>query len=172
MERKRQLGLRQTQGSLLRLEGAALERPTFFRLPGTEWPGARLFKGQPSPAASGGLPRAPACSRPCPQPPRRPGCEQQRPFKARRRSTRDRGQRDMADRTCRTPPPCPLRPLRGSAVLVVSRTSCSHLRIKSRSPLSDAMGLESPFNSALWVRPVETHMKDGWREMAPHPFLR
>lgn len=41
-----------------------LERPTFFKLPGTEWPGARLFKGQPSPAMLGELPRTQAYSRP------------------------------------------------------------------------------------------------------------
>lgn len=61
---KQQLRLLQTQGSLLRLEGTSLERPTFFQLPGTEWPRARLFKGQPSPAVLGGLPRTPAYSRP------------------------------------------------------------------------------------------------------------
>lgn len=59
-----QLWLSQTQGSFLRLEVTSLERPTFFKLPGTEWPRARLFKGQPSPAVFGGLPRAQAYSRP------------------------------------------------------------------------------------------------------------
>lgn len=54
----------QTQGSFLRLEVASLERLTFFKLPGTQWPRARLFKGQPSPAVFGGLPRTQAYSRP------------------------------------------------------------------------------------------------------------
>lgn len=60
----RQLWLLQTQGSFLRLEVTTLERPTFFKLPGTEWPRACLFKGQPSPAVFGELPRAQAYSRP------------------------------------------------------------------------------------------------------------
>lgn len=61
---RQQLWLLQTQGSFLRLEVTSLERPTFFKLPGTEWPGARLFKGQPSPAVLGGLPWTQAYSRP------------------------------------------------------------------------------------------------------------
>lgn len=59
-----QLWLSQTQGSFLRLEVTSLERLTFFKLPGTEWPRARLFKGQPSPAVFGGRPRAQAYSQP------------------------------------------------------------------------------------------------------------
>lgn len=61
---KHQLWLLQTQGSFLRLEVTSLERPTFFKFPGTEWPRARLFKGQPSPTVFGGLPRTQAYSRP------------------------------------------------------------------------------------------------------------
>lgn len=59
-----QLWLLQTQGPFLRLEVASLERLTFFKLPGTEWPRARLFKGQPSPAVFGGLPPTRAYSQP------------------------------------------------------------------------------------------------------------
>lgn len=61
---KQQLWLLQTQGTFLRLEVTSLERLTFFKLPGTEWPRARLFKGQPSPAVFGGLPRTQAYSQP------------------------------------------------------------------------------------------------------------
>lgn len=59
-----QLWLLQTRGSFLRLEVASLERLTFFKLPGTEWPRARLVKGQPSPAVFGGLPWTQAYSQP------------------------------------------------------------------------------------------------------------
>lgn len=108
----------QTQGSFLRLEVTSLERPTFFKLPGTEWPGARLFKGQPSPAVFGGLPRTQAYSRPLSAATAvgqavSSTVSLQREEREPETEARDRdGRLTMT----RSPPPCSLCPFGGSAV--------------------------------------------------------
>lgn len=165
-----QLWLLQTQGPFLRLEVASLERLTFFKLPGTEWPRARLFKGQPSPAVFGGLPPTRAYSQPLSaataagQPTSSTVSLSQGGEEAR---ARDRGKIRSG------PPPPPLE------AVVVSRVNsppwltlrASHISESSLCPNFQGRGgpFCSPSSSALWSQALKEQMEGGRQAVAPGP---
>lgn len=109
---KQQLGLPQTQGSLPRLEAQRSKGRLSSNFQELSGPEPVDLKVSPALLCLDGCHGHKLILSPAHSHRSGPGCEQQCPFKVRRVGTRDRGQREMADGTCRAPP-SPTVPIQG-----------------------------------------------------------